>query len=117
MIIRAVTDSDREYDVCGNITIAILEHDNVMIPLCNECIKELAESIKEFENTVFCRNCGHWHVSNSGVRYGGTCDVIAAKSGKDFSQISKSDYGHIYVTDHFFTCKDAINKNVELNKE
>lgn len=117
MIIRAVTDSDREYDVCGNITIAILEHDNVMIPLCNECIKELAESIKEFENTVFCRNCGHWHVSSSGVRYGGTCDVIAAKSGKDFSQISKSDYGHIYVTDHFFTCKDAINKNVELNKE
>ena len=117
MIIRAVTDSDREFDVCGNITIAVLEHDNVMILLCNECIKELAESIKEFENTVFCRNCGHWHVSNSGIRYGGTCDVLAAKAGKDFSQISKSDYGYMYVTDHFFTCKDAVDKNAELNEE
>ena len=117
MIIRAVTDCDREYDVCGNITIAVLEHDNVMIPLCNECIKELAESIKEFENTIFFRNCGHWHISSSGMRYGGTCDVIAAKAGKDFSQIPKSSYGHIYVTDHFFTCKDAVNKNTELNEK
>ena len=117
MIIRAVTSCDKEYDACGNITIAVLEHDNVMILLCSECIKELVGSIKEFENTIFCRNCGHWHVSNSGIRYGGTCDVIAAKDNKDFSQIPKSSYGHIYVTDHFFTCKDAINKNAELNKE
>ena len=117
MIIRAVTDCDKEYDACGNITIAVLEHDNVMILLCNECIKELVGSIKEFEDTIFCRNCGHWHVSSSGIRYGGTCDVIAAKEGKDFSQIPKSSYGHIYVTDHFSTCKDAIDKNAELNKE
>ena len=117
MIIRAVTDCDREYDVCGNITIAVLEHNNMTIPLCNECINGLAESIKEIENTVFCRNCGHWHVSSSGMRYGGTCDVIAAKAGKDFNQIPKSSYGHIYVTDHFSTCKDAIDKNAELNEE
>ena len=117
MIIRAVTDYDKEYDACGNITIAVLEHDNTMILLCNECMKELMESTKEFENTIFCRNCGHWHVSNSGVRYGGTCDVLAAKDNKDFSQISKSDYGHVYVTDHFFTCKDAVDKNAELNEK
>ena len=117
MIIRAVTDCDKEYDACGNITIAVLEHDNVMILLCDECMKELVESIKEFENTVFCRNCGHWHVSNSGIRYGGTCDVLAAKAGKDFSQISKYNYGHIYATDHFFTCKDAVDKNAELNEK
>ena len=117
MIIRAVTDCDKEYDACGNITIAVLEHDNVMILLCNECMKELSESIKEFEDTVFCRNCGHWHVSNSGIRYGGTCDVLAAKAGKDFSQISKYNYGHIYATDHFFTCKDAVDKNAELNEK
>ena len=59
MIIRAVTSCDKEYDACGNITIAVLEHDNVMILLCNECMKELVGSIKEFENTIFCRNCGH----------------------------------------------------------
>ena len=71
--IRAATYEDKEYDSCGNTTIAILEVNQTTIPLCRECLSKLINSIDVFNNTVFCYQCRHFSMSNSGWHYGGRC--------------------------------------------
>ena len=51
--IRAATYEDKEYDSCGNTTIAVLEIDQITIPLCRSCLSELNESIDVFNSTIF----------------------------------------------------------------
>lgn len=71
--IRAATYEDKEYDSCGNTTIAVLEIDQITIPLCRSCLSELNESIDVFNSTIFCHQCIHFNMSSSGWHYGGRC--------------------------------------------
>ena len=71
--IRAATYEDKEYDSCGNTTIAVFEINQMTIPLCRKCLEELNDSINIFNNTVFCYQCPHFKMSSSGWHYGGRC--------------------------------------------
>ena len=101
--INAVDDYyNEEYDACGNTTIAVLKVNHINIPLCNECVNDLNESLSEFNNTIFCHKCAHFIMSESGWRYGGSCR-------KD-KEIESKDAGYINCVDCMYTCKDAVLK-------
>lgn len=103
--IRATNYEDKEYDSCGNTTIAVLEIDSITIPLCDSCLNELNESLSTFNNTVFCYKCKYFIMSRWGSKYGGSCQ----KDG----EIDIKDAGHINRVDCMHTCEDAILKNKE----
>lgn len=58
--IRARSYEDPQYDLCGNTTNAVLTINNIKIPLCNECIEELTQSLNEFNNVIFCHKCKYY---------------------------------------------------------
>lgn len=72
-IVRAKNWEDKEYDNCGNTTIAVVEVGNISIPLCRECYSRLNGSVRRFNETTFCYQCIHFVMSSSGWRYGGIC--------------------------------------------
>lgn len=72
--IKAAAYVDKEYDSCGNTTHAVLEVDQITIPLCEKCLEELTESLNIFHSTVFCHQCKHFKMSRWGWHYGGTCE-------------------------------------------
>lgn len=91
-----------EFDNCGNTTIALLNINNIIIPLCNECLSDINKSLEEFNNTIFCYKCKKFIMSESGWRYGGSC-----RKEKD---IDIKDAGFVNCKDCMGTCKDAILK-------
>ena len=94
---------DKEYDSCGNSTIAVLEIGSVTIPLCEECISNLKRDINEYDNKHFCGRCANFRSSSSGaLHYGGSC--IADK------EIDPKNYGYENRVDYFKECN--INKFV-----
>lgn len=72
--IRAATYEDKDYDSCGNTTHAVIEINQMTIPLCAECLEELTQSLDVFNNTVFCYQCKLFKMSSSGWHYGGVCE-------------------------------------------
>lgn len=107
MIIRAANYEDKEYDTCGNTTVAVLEIDNITIPLCNECLNELNESLSVFNNTIFCHKCEYFMESKCGWNYGGSCIKKAEKYGVT---ISEKNAGFDYCVNCMYTCEDATPK-------
>ena len=71
--IRARSYEDAEYDNCSRTAIAVLSVGSVTIPLCSECIEALSDSLREFNETVFCHKCVHYEPSRWGWRYDGKC--------------------------------------------
>lgn len=97
-IIRAATYEDKDYDSCGNTTIAVLEVNQISIPLCSACMEDLGRSIDTFINhTIFCHQCQHFRMSTAGWHYGGTCKM------------------HNRDRDCMDTCRDAV-KNGGTNR-
>ena len=82
--------------------MAVLKIDKITIPLCDTCIKELNESLSEFNNTIFCYQCEHFIMSHAGWNYGGSCN-----KNKD---IELKDAGFKNCRDCMNTCKEAVNK-------
>ena len=108
---RAPNFDDKDLDNCGGMTVAVIEIDSICIPLCGECVKDLFRDIKEYQETVFCKDCAHWYMSTSGARYGGTCDKeLLNKEGKTIQDIKPSQYGYIYCKSNMDTCKDAVKR-------
>lgn len=66
---------DEDYDSCGNTAHAALEMNAMTILLCSDCLEELIEAVHKFENTIFCHQCNHFKMSDSGFRYGGRCTI------------------------------------------
>lgn len=74
--IRAAKYEDKHYDSCGNVTIAVLEVNQISIPLCSECMEDLSRSVDTFiKHTVFCHQCEHFCKSTAGWHYGGRCKM------------------------------------------
>lgn len=99
--IRPVSYEDEEYDSCGNTTHAVLKVDRITVPLCGDCLQELNESLKQFNNTIFCYKCKHFIMSKWGWNYGGSCR-------KD-ENVDIKDAGHINCVDCMHTCKYAVS--------
>lgn len=89
-------------DSCGNTTVAILNINGIKIPLCEICIKELSESLKKFNDTIFCYMCKNFIMSRSGWSYGGSC----MKDGK----VEIEDAGYVSFVSCMDTCNDAIER-------
>ena len=98
---------DKEYDNCGNTSISILEVNGIKIPLCEKCVKELTESLEEFNTTIFCHKCENFIMSEYGFRYGGSCKRLAELNGK---KITEKDAGYLFCVNCMDTCKYAILK-------
>ena len=80
--LRAIGLEDKEYDICGSTTHAVLEINNMIIPLCGRCLDELIEEVNKFQSKVYCHECKHFCRNGWGEwRYGGTCKKIAEKEG------------------------------------
>lgn len=62
-----------EYDMCGSLTYAVLIINGIAIPLCLDCIKELKDEVKAFNETVFCYKCKKFTPNKYGINYGGEC--------------------------------------------
>ena len=71
--IRARSYGDAEHDNCGRTAIAVLTAGCVTIPLCSECVEELTDFVKKFNETVFCHKCAHFEPSRWGWEYDGKC--------------------------------------------
>ena len=110
MELRASNWEDKEYDSCGNTTVAALEINSMTIPLCMYCVEELIQHVDVFKNTIFCYQCNNFIHSENGWKYGGSCKLKALKDGKE---ITSKDAGYSYCVDCMDTCKDAMQCSKE----
>ena len=101
--ISAPSYDDESYDSCGNSVHAILHVDKIKIPLCENCLSELRDSLKEYDSIVFCHQCKHFGMSTSGWSYGGSCK-------KDNPNLDSSEYGYVNCKDCTDTCQFAEHK-------
>ena len=95
---------DKEYCACGSTAVAVLEIDNITIPLCLNCLDDLNEQLNEYNNTTFCYKCSEFVMNRWGWRYGGSCKNEATKQGKI---ITNNNAGYECCVDCLGTCKDA----------
>ena len=105
---EADEQEDKFLDHCGNITMAVLDINGISIPLCEECILELKEGIKNYDTKIFCYKCREYIQSTSGWRYGGSCKRKASLQGKE---ITENDAGYVFFQNNFDTCEYAILKH------
>lgn len=99
--IRAKNHCDDNYDGYGNTAIAVLEVNGVSIPLSQDSVDELRESLNEFDNTIFCHKCNNFIMSQYGWNYGGSCQHQANEGGV---LITKENAGYQYCVDCMGTC-------------
>jgi hypothetical protein len=96
------------YDACGNTTHAVLQVGTIRIPLCEECINELTESLNKFNNTIFCYKCDNFVMSQYGFNYGGSCKHKAALNG---GHVTKENAGYDYCVSCMDTCPSGRLKD------
>lgn len=83
-----------ERDLCGSLTYVVLKINNILIPLCEDCVRELTEEINRFNSTIFCYKCKHFAMSEYGLEYGGICKKV-----QEPNQVKERDF--------MDTCKEA----------
>ena len=91
---------------CGNTTVAEVHYNNMCIPLCSECLDSLRESLKVYDDTIYCYKCANFIMSRSGWNYGGSC----LKSLDDKTKFDPKDAGYLNCKDSMDTCDNAISK-------
>jgi hypothetical protein len=95
---------DKEYCTCGSTAAAVLEIDSITIPLCLNCVDDLADQLNEYNNTIFCYKCSEFVFNEYGWRYGGSCKK---KAGQHGVVITSKNAGYNCCVDCLDTCKDA----------
>lgn len=108
--IRPSNYTDKEYDSYGCTVMAILEVDGVSIPLSGDSVKELTESLEEFNNTIFCYKCHNFIMNEYGWKYGGSCQHKAAEDGE---VVTKENAGYKYCVGCMDTCPSGRLKEEE----
>ena len=98
---------DPVYDMCGNTCHAIIEINNMKFPLCEKCINDLRNGLNIFDSTIFCHKCTYFIMSESGWRYGGSCQLKASKDGKT---VTKENAGYNYCVGCLDTCSEVSVK-------
>lgn len=99
-----------EYDSCGNLTVAVMEINGILIPLCEECLNELNSELKRFNSIVFCYMCKHFIPNEAGHNYSGSCKKKAADAG----YILKEEViGYVFEADSMDMCEHACRETQE----
>lgn len=106
MEIKAPNYDSTILDACGNTTVAEVHYNAMRIPLCQECLNSLRESLKVYDDTIFCYKCTNFIMSRSGWSYGGSC----LKSLDDRTEFNPNDAGYINCKNCMDTCDYAISK-------
>ena len=108
--LRAIDLEDKEYDICGSTTHAVLEINNMIIPLCGNCLDELIEEVNKFQSKVYCHECKHFRFNGFGEwRYGGTCKKIAEEKGIKEEDLIPNNCG-LYYDEADKGCMDTCVK-------
>lgn len=106
MKIKAPDYNSNELDSCGKTTVAEVHYNSMRIPLCSDCLDSLRESLKLYDNTIFCHKCANFVMSRCGWHYGGSC----LKSLDNKTEFNPRDAGFINCKDCMDTCDDAVSK-------
>lgn len=93
------------YDCCGNTTVATLNINGVIIPICKKCLDELESEIKRFQSITFCYMCKNYVPNPCGSSYSGYCKKEAADRN---IVVKESDIGYVLCKDFCDTCEHAI---------
>lgn len=51
---------DDKFDACGNRTQVVLTVNHIKIPLCEDCLTDLQNELKRFNETKFCKKCKYF---------------------------------------------------------
>lgn len=60
------------YDNVAKIRI----NSGLIICLCEKCLNQFLESVKEFNDTIFCNKCKYFKENKSGKTYSGKCSLF-----------------------------------------
>ena len=96
-------------DRCHNRAIAILWIDDNAMPLCANCVKQLAQTLEDYiitYDTITCDKCKYFTRIDYGYEYG-SCQKKAEKDGKSIPE--KLD-GYVYTVNCTDTCIHAALK-------
>ena len=108
--IRTISYDDPQQDNCCRKAAAILELDNIRIPLCEDCLNKLTARLSDFNKIIFCKDCCNFMMNKYGLAYDGSCKKKALDHG--VQSIPKESIGFDYWTGPYDTCKYACsNKN------
>lgn len=95
----------------GNPVVAKIKTDESVIYLDKDDFSDLYQSIKLYEQTIFCKDCVHSRVSNFGLSYGLSCNLECLE---EFSvSEDPQDYGYKHYHHAYDTCKRATSNNAE----
>lgn len=106
MEIKSPDYNSNKLDACGNTTIAEVYYNSARIPLCSNCLDSLRESLKAYDDTIFCYKCANFIMSKSGWNYGGSC----LKSLNDKTDFNPNHAGYLNYKECMDTCDDAVSK-------
>jgi len=90
-----------ETDGCYSMTYAVLKVNGIVIPLCEDCLRDLEEELKNYRSKIHCYECKHYVCSNSGLQYGGSCQLEANEKGKT---ITSQNAGYNFSHDFNYSC-------------
>lgn len=99
---------DEQYDMCGNVTMAIARQNGTRVALCKYCLDDLRESLKKYDETIFCYKCKNFIMSIDGWNYGGSC--LKDLSPEERESFNKSLAGYNNCKDCLDTCDNAVAK-------
>ena len=107
MEIKAPDYKSPDLDSCGNTVIAEIHYNGMRIPLCEDCLNSLRESLKSYDETIFCYKCADFIMSNDGWNYGGTC----LRSIEDRESFDPKNAGYVEYTYCMGSCEHAVKKD------
>ena len=86
---------DDKFDACGNRTQVVLIVNHIKIPLCEDCLTDLQNELKRFNETRFCKKCKHFKYD----KWGENASCMAQEGMTD------EDIGCSYCVDDYDTGK------------
>ena len=96
----------QEYDIDGSTTYADLKINNMVIPLGEENLNNLFETVEEFKTKyTFCYQC-KYYTYNKGV-YRGSCLKQAENADKT---MDSTDYGYLFSVGNSDWCTNGEKK-------
>ena len=90
----------RGYPVCAKI-----ESEESVIYLSEEDFNDLQSSMQKYADTIFCKDCVHGRMSNSGLSYGLSCNLECLQ--EFHLPENPSNYGYNHCHHAYDTCKYA----------
>ena len=109
MIYLKESDYDSpEHCICGSSPVyAVLNANNICIPLCDSCLNELREELADYDAKTHCYQCEYFVRNSDGIKYGGLC-LFGVKEEHIELVKESNDFGYYVDFNHY--CKNGKKK-------